>query len=124
MAENRIKARLAEALREYARTDLRLSHIALGVAVVIGALINLLFAHGWTIWPAVLAFGILTYMNEAVSRNCQGFPPYHVYALFFCAVAVWFVIILILSALNPVILILGVGAIIFRIVEAILRQRQ
>jgi hypothetical protein len=124
MDQNGIKARLMEALRQYASLDLRFSYLALGGTIVVGGLINLLFAHGWTVWPAILAFGILTYMNEAVSRNCQGFPPYHVYAFFFGAIAVWTLIVLILSAVNPVILLLGIGAILFRIIEAILRQRQ
>jgi hypothetical protein len=113
-----------EALRDYARLDLRLSHIILGVSIVVGMLINVLFAHGWTVWPAVLAFGILTYMNEAVSRNGQGIPPYQVYSFFIAAVVVWFVAVLILSTLNPIILVLGIGAIIYRIVEAWLRQRE
>jgi hypothetical protein len=124
MADNRIKTRITEALREYARTDLRLSHIVLAIAFVVGALVNLLFAHGWTVWPAVLAFGILTYMNEAVSRNGQGIPPYQVYSFFIVAVVVWFVAVLILSTLNPIVLILGVGAIVYRISEAYLRQRE
>jgi hypothetical protein len=119
-----MKARLMEALRQFASLDLRISHLAIGVTIIVGALINLFFAHGWTVWPAILAFGILTYMNEAVSRNCQGFPPYHVYAFFLGAIAVWTLIILILSAVNPVILLLGIGAILFRIIEALLRQRE
>jgi len=124
MVLNEIKDRLGEALREYVRLDLRLSHIILGVSIVVGAFINLVFAHGWTIWPAVLAFGILTYINEAVSRNGQGIPPYRVYAFFIGTVVFWFVAVLILSTLNPVILILGIGVIIYRIVEALLRQRE
>ena len=119
-----LKARLIDAAREFVRLDLRLSHIILGVAIVVGALINLLLPHGWTVWPAILAFGILTYMNEAVSRNGQGFPPYLVYAFFIAAVVAWFLMVLILSTLNPLILILGIGAILYRIVEAFLRQRE
>lgn len=124
MGQNAIKARLMEAFRQFASLDLRISHLAIGVTIILGALINLFLPHGWTVWPAILAFGILTYMNEAVSRNCQGFPPYHVYAFFIGAIAAWTLIVLVLSAVNPVILILGIGAILFRIIEAVLRQRE
>jgi hypothetical protein len=124
MGQNGMKARLIEALREYARLDLRLSHIILGASIIVGMFINLFFAHGWTVWPAVLAFGILTYMNEAVSRNGQGIPPYQVYAFFISTVVVWFIAVLILSTLNPIILIIGIGAILYRIIEAMMRQRE
>jgi hypothetical protein len=124
MDQNGTKARLMEAFRQFASLDLRFSHVALAAAIVLGALINLFLPHGWTVWPAILAFGILTYMNESVSRNCQGFPPYHVYIFFFGAIAAWSLIVLVLSAVNPVILFLGIGAILFRIIEALLRQRQ
>lgn len=124
MDRTEIKDRLMKGLRDYVQLDLRLSHIMLAIAIVVGALINLIFAHGWTVWPVVLAFGVLTYMNEAVSRNGQGVPPYQVYGFFFGAVVVWFVLVMFLSTLNPLILILGVGAILYRIIEAYLRQRE
>ena len=124
MRPDGIKDRLMEAMRQFVRLDLRLSHIILGVSILIGAFINLFFAHGWTVWPVVLAFGILTYINEAVSRNGQGIPPYHVYAFFLGTVVIWFLAVLVLSTLNPVILILGIGAIVYRIIEALLRQRE
>jgi hypothetical protein len=124
MGQNLIKARLMEALHEYVSLDLRLSHIMVGASIIVGAFINLVFAHGWTVWPVVLAFGILTHINEAVSRNGEGIPPVQVYGFFFGAVAVWFVLILILFTLNPLILILGLAAIIYRIAEAFLRQRE
>jgi hypothetical protein len=124
MESNEIKTKLLNALHEYVQLDLRLSHIILAVAIVFGAIINLVFAHGWTIWPVVLAFGMLTYVNEAVSRNGQGIPPYQVYGFFIGAVVCWFVLVMVLSSLNPLILILGLGAIIYRIVEAFLKQRE
>jgi hypothetical protein len=124
MGQTAIKARLKQVLHEYVRSDLRLSHIILGVAIIVGAVINAVFAHGWTVWPVVLAFGILTYINEAVSRNGQGIPPVQVYAFFIGVVVFWFVMVLILSTLNPLILILGIGAILYRIAEAFLRQRE
>jgi hypothetical protein len=124
MGQLEIRNRLSQAAREFWRLDLRLSHLILAISILIGALINLFFAHGWTVWPAVLAFGILTYMNEAVSRNGQGIPPYHVYAFFFGAIAAWFAAVLVLSRLNPLILILGLGVILYRIIEALLKQRE
>ena len=124
MAGQSTKDRLKQAVREWALLDLRLSHLIVAGAIVVGAFINLVFAHGWTIWPAVLAFGILTYMNEAVSRSGQGIPPYQVYGVFVAAGVVWFGAVLILMWVNPIILVIGLAAIVYRIVEAVIRQRE
>jgi len=121
---NTIKPRLTAAWQEFIRHDLRFSHLVVAASIAIGALVNLLFAHGWTIWPVVLAFGILTYINEAVSRNGQGIPPLQVYLFFMAAVVLWLLAVAILASLHPLILILGLLAILYRIAEAILRQRE
>ena len=119
-----IKPRLTTAGHEFIRHDLRFSHLVVAASIVLGALINLFFAHGWSIWPVVLAFGILTYINEAVSRNGQGIPPFQVYLFFMVAVVLWLLAVAILASLHPLILILGLIAILYRIGEAILRQRE
>jgi len=121
---NKIKPRLTAVWREFIRHDLRFSHLVVAASIAIGALINLVFAHGWTVWPVVLAFGILTYINEAVARNGQGIPPFQVYLFFMGAVVLWLLAVAILASLHPLILILGLIAILYRIAEAILRQRE
>ena len=118
------QTRLAIALREFVGQDLRPSHLILGAMIVVGALVNLLFAHGWTVWPLVLAFGILTIINEAADRNGQGIPPFQVYAFFFGAGAAWIVLVLVLCSIHPIVLIIGMAAIIYRIAEALLKQRE
>lgn len=124
MAAKTIKTRIAAMLRDYARQDLRTSHIAVGAMILVGAVLNLIFTRGWTVWPFVLAFGILTYINEAADRNGQGIPPFQVYAFFIGAGAFWAVIVLILSRINPIIMLIGIAALLYRVSEAVLRQRE
>jgi hypothetical protein len=122
---NRIdKDRIIEILREWVGVDLRPSHLIIGVMIVLGLIINFTVARGWSVWPFVLAFGILTFINEAADRNGQGIPPLVVYAFFIGAVSVWMLFVLILSAINPLIIFLALGAVIYRVVEALLRQRE
>ncbi len=92
--------------------------------IVAGALINIIVAHGWTVWPFVGAFGLLTYINEAAARNGQGIPPFQVYAFFFGAVGVWVLMVFLLSTINPVIVILGIIAVGYRAAQAFIRQRE
>jgi hypothetical protein len=119
-----IKTRVSNAMHEYARVDLRASHIIVATIVVVGAVTNLLVAHGWTVWPFVGAFGVLTYINEAADRNGQGIPPFQVYGFFFGVVAVWILMVLVLSTLNPVIVVLGIIAVGYRAGQAFMRQRE
>jgi hypothetical protein len=119
-----IKTRISDAIREYARVDLRASHIIVVAIIVVGAVTNLLVAHGWTVWPFVGAFGVLTYINEAANRNGQGIPPFQVYGFFFGVVAIWILMVLVLSTLNPVIVVLGVIAVGYRAAQAFIRQRE
>ncbi|HEX4055523.1 MAG TPA: zinc ribbon domain-containing protein [Tepidisphaeraceae bacterium] len=124
MTAKSIKTQIAAVLREYARHDLRTSHIVVGAMIVVGALLNLIFTHGWTVWPFVLAFGILTYINEAADRNGQGIPPLQVYAFFVGVGAFWVVIVLVISRINPIIMLIGIAALLYRVTEALLRQRE
>ena|GEM_PF-1311718 len=124
MAGEWIKARIGSVLREYARLDLRASHIIVAAMIVAGAVTNIIVAHGWTVWPFVGAFGILTYINEAADRNGLGIPPLQVYAFFFGAVGVWILMVVLLSTINPVIVILGLIAVAYRAAQALIRQRE
>jgi hypothetical protein len=119
-----IKTAVAGAFREFARSELRPSHLIIGGIILLGAAINLIFAHGWTVWPFVAAFGILTYINEAADRNGQGIPPFQVYAFLVGVVAVWIVLVFFLSSINPLILILGLLAVAYRGTQAFLSKRE
>jgi hypothetical protein len=124
MAGEWLKTRLASVVHEYARLDLRASHIIVAAMIIAGAITNLVVAHGWTVWPFVGAFGVLTYINEAADRNGQGIPPFQVYAFFFGAVALWILMVLLLSSINPIIVILGIMAVGYRAAQAFIRQRE
>jgi hypothetical protein len=119
-----IKIAVAGAFREFARSEFRPSHLVIGGIVVLGAAINLIFARGWTIWPFVAAFGILTYINEAADRNGQGIPPFQVYAFLIGTVGVWIVLVFFLSSINPLILVLGLLAVGYRGTQAFLNKRE
>jgi len=119
-----VKDRISSALRDFARLDLRPSHLIVGGMVVVGVIINLVFAHGWTVWPVVLAFAMLTIINEAVERNGQGIPPFQVYAFFIGIGVAWLVVVMCLWAVHPIFLILGIGVVVYRGIEAYLKQRE
>jgi hypothetical protein len=119
-----IKDRLSQVFKDYIVLGSRPSHLIIGGMIVLGALINCFFAHGWTVWPFVLAFGILTYINEAVARNGQGIPPVQVYGLFIGVGLAWVLIILLLWSISPIIFVLGIAVIFYRVIEAIVRQRE
>jgi len=124
MAGEWIKTRVGAVLREYARLDLHASHIIVLAMIVAGAVTNIFVAHGWTVWPFVGAFGVLTYINEAADRNGQGIPPFQVYAFFFGTVALWILMVLLLSSINPIIIVLGIIAVGYRAGQAFIRQRE
>lgn len=103
------KQQLAEAVRQTAETDLRWSYLIIGAFVLLGVAVNLLLPHGWTVWPVVLAVGLLVMINEAADRNGQGVPPLAVYALFVAAVVLWLAALMLISAVHPLILLLALA---------------
>jgi hypothetical protein len=100
------------AARDMGWEGMRWSYILIAVLVVIGGVVNLVVAHGWTVWPIVAVAGMLLYLNEAADRNASGIPVLYVYALAGMAVLLWVAVVMALSVVNPLILwagILGVG---------------
>jgi hypothetical protein len=116
----------AQALRDFRDKDLRYSYLIIGAMVVIGLIVNWLFAHshGWTVWPFVLAAGILLYIHEAAERNGTGVPPLHVYGLFGGAIALWVIVMAVLSVTNPLILLVGIAWIGYICGKKYLEQRE
>ena len=90
--------------------DLRWSYYANGILVFIGIFINLAMPHGWTVWPLVMAAGIMLMVNEAADRNGTGLPPLQVYALAGGGLALWMLLVCVLSVFNPIILLIAVIA--------------
>jgi hypothetical protein len=111
-------------LGEFVRDDLRTSHLIIGGLVLLGLLINILLPNGWTVWPFVLAAAILLTIHEAAERNGTGVPPMHVYALFLGGMAVWLVVVMLISATNPLVLILGVAAVIYYAGKGYMHERE
>jgi hypothetical protein len=115
-----------KALRDFRDKDLRYSYLITGAMVVIGLIINFVFAHshGWTVWPFVLMAGILLYIHEAAERNGQGVPPLQVYGLFGGAIALWIIVMVVLSVTNPLILLLGIAWIGYMCGKKYLEQKE
>lgn len=110
--------------RQQASMDLRWSYVAAAGLIVIGAIVNLVLPHGWTVWPVIFCAAILMMIHEASDRNGQGIPPGQVYAFFGMVVAVWMVVAAILSALGPVLIVVGITALAMYVMRGYLRQRE
>lgn len=104
-----IKAYLTKAMHQFSWADLRWSYILIGGMIVLGAFVNYVMPHGWTIWPLIPVMGLLIVVNESADRNGQGVPPLQVYALLAMGVAAWLIGVMILSQVNVFVLLLGVG---------------
>jgi hypothetical protein len=99
--------RVMMALQQFTRLDLRWSYLAIGVLVVVGAVLNVVLPHGWTVWPIIMAVGGMMMVHEAAERNGQGVPPGHAYAFIFGALFTWLFVGILLSAVNVFVLVLG-----------------
>jgi hypothetical protein len=120
-----IKAAVPKAAADFRAQGLRYSYLLMVPIVLAAFVINLLVAHhGWTVWPFVAAAAILLYVHEAAERNGQGIPPFHVYALFAGGTLAWIVVSLCLSIVNPFIILIAVGGILFYCLKAYLAQRE
>ena len=111
-------------VREFGRHDMRWSYVVIGVLVLIGAVVNVLLPHGWTVWPFVGAVGVMLMVHEAADRNGQGVPPMHAYALVTSAMTLWLVVVMVLSVANPLILLAGVIAVSFYGAQGYIRARE
>jgi hypothetical protein len=108
MQIGQLKTYLVQAVRSYFQEDLRWSQLAIAGLAVVGLAVNLLMPHGWTVWPLVLAAGLMIMINEAADRAGHGVPPLQVYSLFGAIVGAWIVVVLLLSTLNPLIFAAGI----------------
>lgn len=102
-------------LSQFDETDLRWSYLIIAGGLLACAAINWLFrdSHGWTVWPFAACIGIMVLINEAVDRAGQGVPPLKVYAFVVSAMVVYFTTIFVLSAVNPLIIIAGMGGLLY-----------
>jgi hypothetical protein len=111
-------------LRTYIRTDLRWSYLLIFAMMAGGVVINLFMPHGWTVWPLVMAAGMMLLIHEAADRNGEGIPPLQVYAFFLGALVIWFFMMAVLSIVNPVILLVGLIAAGYYCALGYIRQRE
>lgn len=114
---------LTQRVRRLTLADLRWSFLWSATLVVMGVVVNACFANGWTIWPLVGVAGVLLMVNEAADRNGEGLPPMQVYALFFAAIGAYIAVLAMISAVNVLVLIAGVGTCGYYVARAVLQQR-
>jgi hypothetical protein len=124
MRSEELKKNVKQTLREYGQTGLRWSYVIVAVMAVLGAIVNLFLPHGWVIWPAVLAIGLMVMINEAASRNTQGVPPLVVYGWVIVALIIWVAMAVIFSAIFPILMIVGIPAMIGYAIYAYLKNRK
>ena len=115
---------IEKAVRQFVQVDLRLSYLTIGGMVVLGAVVNLLMPHGWTVWPFVLGAAVMLLVNEAADRNGQGVPPFHAYAFVAGAMACWFAILLLFSVLNVMVLVVGTLVLAYYAAKGYMKIRQ
>ena len=121
---NRAKHFIRLWLRSYVRTDMRWSYLAIFGMMVVGTLINVFMPHGWTVWPVVMMAGMMLLIHEAADRNGEGIPPIYVYGFFIGAMLTWFVLVTVLSIINPVILLIGMIALSYYCALGYIKQRE
>ena len=119
-----LKDRVKEVIQQFIQQDLRYSYYVAAGLILLGALVNLFLAHGWTVWPFVFVASFMTMVHEAAERSGQGVPPLYVYAGFVSMLALWVVGALIFSALPPVVLLIGAIAIIYQCAKGYILQHQ
>jgi len=118
------KRDVVEGLARTYERDLRWSYVVIFAMVCIGGVVNFVLPHGWTVWPMVLAAGVMALMHESAERTSEGVPPFKAYALFGAALLAWLVVVVVSSVLNPFILILGLVAIAYQVARGHLTVRQ
>lgn len=99
---------LRRGLKEFVEHDLRVTYLAIVGLVLAGLIVNLLLPRGWTVWPFVLGAAIMLAINEMADRSGQGIPPLRIYLFFTGAVIGWIAVVLIISAFNPLVLLVGI----------------
>lgn len=120
--EGQIKAH--RGLTHFFQYDMRWSYYGIGVLVLVGVAVNLLFHNGWVVWPFLFGAGLMSMVHEAAERNGQGIPPLYAYAFLLGAIALWAVLALMLSVLNPVVLICGIVALGYHCAKGYIHDRQ
>jgi hypothetical protein len=110
-----VKSRAALYFAQFDETDLRWSYLIIAAGLLVCTLVNWFFRdnHGWTVWPFAAGIAIMVLINEAADRAGQGVPPLQVYAFFIGAMVVWLGTMILLSAINPLIIVAGMGGLFY-----------
>ena len=116
--------RFSDTLRDFRRKDLRWSYGAVAILIVIGVCSNLLFRHGWAIWPFCFAAGAMSMIHEAADRTGQGVPPLYVYGGIIVALLIWAIVAAVSSFLHPIVLFIGFAILAYQLLKGFIQQRE
>lgn len=88
--------------------------IIVGVLIALGFIanftINLFASGGLSVWPFIFAASTLLVINDASDQNGVGVPPLHAYGLLLGVLLVFFVVVALISHINPwVLMVLTLG---------------
>ena len=119
-----IKSRLLPVLRQFYHQDMRYSYYVAAGLIVLGTILNIVLAHGWTVWPFVFIASLLSMIHETADRNGQGVPPLMVYALFIGGLALWVAVGFLFSLTNPLVLLIGAIAITYQCAKGYMQELQ
>lgn len=114
---------IPRALIDFREHGLRISYLILPLLILAAIIVNIFIPKGWTAWPFVFAAASFMYVHEAADRNGQGIPPGQVYLLFAGALALWLTVATILSVISPLIVLAGVGFLVYYALQAYMKDR-
>jgi hypothetical protein len=115
---------LPGAVADFYTTGMRWSYWAIAAMALAAVLVSFVFTNGWTVWPFMFCAGVMFMIHEAAERNGEGVPPLHVYGLVIGLLAVFVVIVVLLSLLNPVVLLLGIAIIGYQCARAFVQEQR
>src|SRR5450432_1671751 len=78
--------------------------------VIVGFFVNIFMRGGLVVWPFIFAVAVLLIVNDASDKNAVGVPPFQAYALFFGVLLGFFLFVMLVSTINPWLLMLLVVA--------------
>jgi hypothetical protein len=98
---------------QFSSADLRWSYIVVALLVLVSIVINVILKEGWTIWPFTAEIVAVVVIHEIAERHGEGVAPIKAYVFAFGVLAAWLGVSILLSVTNPLIILLGMGALIY-----------
>lgn len=119
------KEKAFTALRQFYDYDMRWSYMVIGIAIVVGIIVNIVWPGLWMMWPILFAVAVLSIVHEAAERNGQGVPPLYAYAFLFGILFGWILLVwLMFHAINKYVLLFGIIALGYQCAKAWVQENE